>query len=159
MKPHILHGGGHKNAAGFSMDRRSVESFSRAFQEYLRQTTTQVDYERVVPVNLALQTLARVSEGDIRELTRLEPFGNGNPQPTFLLEAVIQDIKVTKNQASLTMNLTVGGTPLAAVAYGLGKKHGHLKAGDMVNVVANLGVNPWDEAIIQADIKHILPVR
>ena len=71
--------GGHKKAAGFSMKDELVEEFIRAAEAYAHENFA----GRVQPENLVrADALLPVTEFD-RELVKLAPFGEGNPQPLF----------------------------------------------------------------------------
>ncbi len=71
--------GGHKKAAGFSMKDELVEEFLRAAEAYAHENFA----GRVQPENVVrADALLPVVEFD-RELVRLAPFGEGNPQPLF----------------------------------------------------------------------------
>lgn len=75
--------GGHAQAAGINVREENFEALKNALNEYIG---THYQKEDFIP------TLAVVGEGEdrerlARELTRLEPFGIGNPRPLFTYEA------------------------------------------------------------------------
>lgn len=72
--------GGHPMAAGLSMEKEHVEEFREAINRTCRLTpedlTPVIRYDAILPI-------AYVGEQLLRELERMEPFGNGNPRPLF----------------------------------------------------------------------------
>jgi len=85
---HLLLGyGGHKQAAGFSIDPANVDAMLKGFVSFLEA--------RVDPAILVreLKIEARLKHDDMqvdnfRALMRLEPFGECNPRPVFVLESL-----------------------------------------------------------------------
>ena len=86
-KQFFLGYGGHKQAAGFSIERQKVEAFRESFINYLEakidpaviQREIVID-DRLRPGDLTLDTM--------KSLLCLEPFGQENGRPIFLLESL-----------------------------------------------------------------------
>lgn len=72
--------GGHKMAAGVSLERENVEELRRRLNENC--PLTEEDFIPKIHIDIALP-LSYVSEGFMQELDLLAPFGNGNPKPVF----------------------------------------------------------------------------
>ena len=79
--------GGHELAAGMTILRKDVDAFRKRINRYVRER---------IPEEQMRASVTADCEVDIRELTmqlavelyRLEPYGVGNPTPTFLLRDV-----------------------------------------------------------------------
>lgn len=79
--------GGHELAAGMTILRRDVDAFRRRINQYVRER---------IPEEQMRASVTADCEVNIKELTmqlavelyRLEPYGVGNPTPTFLLRDV-----------------------------------------------------------------------
>ena len=82
-EPHLLRYGGHPGAGGFTVSPESHDAFCAAIQEYAAKYNPQmpvmaVQAERALePADLTVQNVAGLS--------LLEPFGQGNPKPLFVL--------------------------------------------------------------------------
>lgn len=72
--------GGHKMAAGLSMEEKDVDCFRREINAICR--LKQEDMEEKVHIDVPMP-VSYVSWPLVEELERLEPFGNGNPRPLF----------------------------------------------------------------------------
>lgn len=72
--------GGHKMAAGLSLQKENIQELRKRLNENC--TLTEEDFVPKVHIDIALP-LSYVSEDFIRELERLAPFGTGNPKPVF----------------------------------------------------------------------------
>ncbi|TCL60096.1 single-stranded-DNA-specific exonuclease [Kineothrix alysoides] len=72
--------GGHKMAAGLSMEEENVERFRRKINEACR--LTEEDFEEKVHIDAAMP-FSYLTKERIGELGLLEPFGVGNSKPVF----------------------------------------------------------------------------
>lgn len=72
--------GGHKMAAGLSLEEKDVENFRREINAVC--TLTESDMEERVHIDVPMP-VSHVSMEFVKELELLEPFGNGNPKPVF----------------------------------------------------------------------------
>ena len=72
--------GGHKLAAGVSMPEDSVDAFRRFLNEHCG--LTEEDFEEKIHIDVPMP-MSYVKAELVRQLSVLEPFGNGNPKPVF----------------------------------------------------------------------------
>ena len=72
--------GGHRMAAGVSLPSGNLEEFVRRMETECRLTPE--DYVEKVYIDVPMP-FSYVNEELIRQLSLLEPFGNGNPRPLF----------------------------------------------------------------------------
>jgi single-stranded-DNA-specific exonuclease len=79
---YLLSYGGHAAAAGFTIHVSRFEEFARAFSEAVARRLTPKDLIRPIRIDQTTPLSAITSAG-IRDLERIGPFGEGNPEPTF----------------------------------------------------------------------------
>ena len=72
--------GGHKMAAGLSLEEKNVEKFRKTLNENC--SLTKEDMEEKILIDVPMP-LSYVTEDFLKELELLEPFGTGNPKPVF----------------------------------------------------------------------------
>ncbi|TLM68419.1 MAG: single-stranded-DNA-specific exonuclease RecJ [Deltaproteobacteria bacterium] len=82
---HLLAFGGHEMAAGLSVAREQVETFSLAFEAAARQHLSADDLAPSLLYDGTV-SLAELPLATIAFLESLAPFGMGNPEPVFLIE-------------------------------------------------------------------------
>jgi single-stranded-DNA-specific exonuclease len=84
---------------------------------------------------------------EIRWLSRLGPFGIGNPQPLFLARGVtVSDARVVGNgEKHLKLRLRDGGLTWPAIAFDMGDFDA--KTGDRVDVVYTVEATGYDGAL------------
>lgn len=78
--------GGHKMAAGLSMEEAQIETFRKEINAAC--TLTAEEMEEKVHIDIALP-LSYVTEQFVDELEKLEPFGVGNPKPVFAQKDIV----------------------------------------------------------------------
>ncbi|WMC92210.1 single-stranded-DNA-specific exonuclease RecJ [Kineothrix sp. MB12-C1] len=79
-KEYFTRYGGHKMAAGLSMEESDIESFRKKINESC--LLTEEDFEEKVHIDVAMP-FSYLTKEFIKELDLLEPFGVGNPKPVF----------------------------------------------------------------------------
>ncbi len=79
--------GGHSHAVGFSLPSARVPELRAHLDEYARLRLTPADFEPVLDIDAELD-LTQVTPDLFQALERLEPFGQGNPEPVFSARAV-----------------------------------------------------------------------
>ena len=110
--------GGHKLAAGLSLEEENVD----IFRKVLNQNTTMTEEDLIAKISIDLQMpLGYVNDRLIEELELLEPFGKANTKPLFV-EKNIEILKgeiIGKNKNVLKMQVKDGnGTIMDAVYFG-----------------------------------------
>lgn len=111
---HLVSGGGHAMAAGFSTEADLIAQVAKAFESYASERLTDPDFEITVAAEAEIEPGEAGFEA-VRALSRLEPFGAGNPEPLFLTSGVrIEGVSPTKNpaHAMLQMRAADGQGPL-----------------------------------------------
>lgn len=72
--------GGHKLAAGLSLRKEDIDLFRETINR--NANLTEEDFQEKVVIDVAMP-MSYADISFVRELDRLEPFGNGNPKPQF----------------------------------------------------------------------------
>ena len=82
--------GGHAHAVGFSLPASRVPQLQQQLDSYARTRLTLDDFVPVVNIDLNL-AIEAVTPQFIEFLSKLEPFGTGNPQPLFCAKARVAE--------------------------------------------------------------------
>lgn len=83
--------GGHKLAAGVSMPEENVEKFRKYLNDHCELMPE--DFEEKILIDVPMP-MSYVTPAFVRQLSVLEPFGNGNPKPVFAQK----DLKICKGR-------------------------------------------------------------
>jgi len=84
---HLIKFGGHKMAAGLTIEPAKIDRFATEFEAYARGNLTQDDVTAKLHID-AVAPLAEISFDLVSQLRILGPFGPGNPEPIFATKGV-----------------------------------------------------------------------
>ncbi len=145
---HLQRWGGHRAAAGLSLESARVEAFARDFRAHADERLTPADLRRFHPVDAVLG-VGELSIELARELARLEPFGLGNPALNLLLPASRLAAVETMGETGkhLRLQVVAGGARCGAVAFGRGSEAETLRAAGRYDVLCRLELNEWNGTV------------
>jgi single-stranded-DNA-specific exonuclease len=145
---HLERFGGHRAAAGLSIEPANVEAFTRAFGAHADAHLSDDDLHPVTIVD------AVVSAEDLtlplaQELDRLAPFGLGNPDVTLLVPAAQPVAPATVGEGKhLRFRVRQHGRDAGtAIAFGQGSQLDRLRAAGLFDVACRLKENHWNGTI------------
>lgn len=110
--------GGHKMAAGLSLPEENLAEFRKTIND--TSGITEEDLVEKVSIDMQLP-FCNVTEGFVKELGVLEPYGKANPKPVFAERKVeVKSARVLgKNRNVLKMRVKdTGGTEIDAIYFG-----------------------------------------
>lgn len=86
----ITKGGGHTLAAGVTMPTANIEAFRKRINEFYVSLKLRDQASLLVPkADVTIQDFSGVTEKLVDQLSKLEPFGSGNPEPILKIENVL----------------------------------------------------------------------
>jgi len=118
---HFVRFGGHRQAAGVTIERGAIEAFRGAFAREAEAQLAGQDLAPVLTIDALVQPDA-LTEGLCEALTGLAPFGAGNPEPVFGMRGVRASGRVVgrSEKSSGHLKLHVEGASLVdAIGFGL----------------------------------------
>jgi single-stranded-DNA-specific exonuclease len=140
--------GGHRAAAGISIDETRIEAFAEDFARHADAHLDLGDLFEVVAVD------AVVSARDLtlelaEELARLAPFGLGNPEPTLLVPATEAVAPATVGDGKhLRFRVRQHGRDAgSAIAFGQGTQIDRLRSAGRFDVAFRLKENHWNGTV------------
>lgn len=149
--------GGHKMAAGLSMNEEDIDTFRKKINDICPLTDEDMIEKEVIDIPLP------IAYADMRlakELSRLEPYGNGNPKPLFAQKDLIPyNIKAMgKNHNAVKMRLKTKENSkgsVEAVCFGDADEIiRKLKERKTIDVLYELEINSYmNEESVQLKIK------
>ncbi len=154
--------GGHKYAAGLTLEPENYPLFKKRFEEVVRKSITKEAMTPRLKVDSEID-LSEITPKFYRVLKQFGPFGPGNMKPVFMCGGLRDNgyaKTVGQNGDHLKMSL-IGGTDLAtfdAIGFGLGEKYSLIKSGSPVKAVFTLESNEWNGmARLQLNVKDLKP--
>jgi len=117
-REHLIKGGGHEMAAGISLGQDQLDGFRDAFSAAVRR---QLKGGELTPrLHIDLETgLAEISEDLMPSYLQMEPLGQHNPRPIFMVRGVqpAAEPRVLKEK-HLRLSLRQGGAKREAMFFG-----------------------------------------
>ena len=140
---HLIKFGGHEIAAGLSVEKSKFEQFKTAINDYARDIIT--DEMRVM--HLCADCEIEADEIDLdhaNQLSLLEPYGNMNPAPVFILRnAKVENIIPIGMNKHLKLILSKNGKNFTALYFNKTPEDFGIMEGYTVDVAFNLEINEF----------------
>jgi single-stranded-DNA-specific exonuclease len=142
----ITKGGGHKLAAGVTLPTKNIEAFRKHLNDYFRSLQLPPQPPLLLPgEDVVVADFTQLNEGLLHEISQLEPFGNGNPEPIVKIDAVqVVSIRRMGNDGQhlkLSLQDYLGGG-LDVVAFSADESW-FVEPGEVVSGWIQLLVNEW----------------
>ncbi len=141
----LIKGGGHKLAAGVTLKTANIPTWRRAINAYCRQLNLQGQESYFLSTeDIVVANLADLDEELWSQLLRLEPYGNGNPEPIFRARVVfVADRRVMgDSRQHVKYTFSDGKVNFQAVAWN-SADHFVSEIGEKVDVWFSLVLNEW----------------
>jgi single-stranded-DNA-specific exonuclease len=138
--------GGHKHAAGVTLEVTHVEDFRRRFNEFAAARLTAEDFLRQVEVDAVVE-LREITERAIEDVFALAPFGHGNPSPMFVaLDVEVAGPPAVMKEKHLRIAVRQNGRGLTLKAWNFADRVGEFAAGTRVDVAFQLEEDAYSAA-------------
>ena len=129
--------GGHPMAAGITLKAENVPLFRERINQYAAKTCPEMPAQ-VLRIDCKLNPAA-LSVAMVESLRRLEPFGNGNPQPVFgLYNMNLCDISAVGGGGHLRLTLEKNGAVLTAMRFNTRPEEFAYAPGDRLDLAVQL---------------------
>lgn len=156
---HLVKFGGHRSAAGMTIDMENLERFSASFEQAARE---QLGDGEIIS-ELEVDVIASLSELDpvlLNAIARLEPLGHHNPAPVFCtlgVEALGASARILKDQ-HLKVSFRQGDTVVPAIGFNMAERFYTEDLTGLVDIAYTPQFNVWrGETTIQLLLKDIRP--
>jgi len=145
---HLVRFGGHRAAAGLTIDAESVELFAAAFAEHADATLSDDDLAPVTKVD-AIVPGQKLTLDMAGEIGRLAPFGLGNPSVTLLVDGCeLADLSTVGEGKHLRFRVRQRGRDSgSAIAFGFGAQLDRFRREQRYDVAVRLQENRWNGTV------------
>lgn len=150
--------GGHELAAGLALRRKDIDDFRKKINEYANIVLKDED------LYCKLEADMEINADDItlhlaKEISLLEPFGNSNPTPNFIIKSLrVQRASLIGSGNHTKYIFEYNGKSLNAVMFNRSFLNMNIRENDLVDVMFTLDVNTFNNnesvQMIVQDIKH-----
>jgi single-stranded-DNA-specific exonuclease len=145
---HLLRFGGHRAAAGLTVEGARVETFAAAFAAYCDEVLADEDLQPVTRVD-AVVPGRKLNLALAAELGRLAPFGIGNPGVVLLADGCeLTELGTVGDGKHLRFRVRQRGQDAgSAIAFGLGRQLDRMSRPGRYDVAFRLQENRWNGTV------------
>lgn len=150
--------GGHAFAAGYTIPVDRLDDLRARLNEHWLEVSGELP-EQAIDSDVNLDDFNQIDWDLHNGLQQLEPFGNGNRQPSIAIQSVeITDMRwVGSDGRHAKLTLSDGSNRLSGIGFGLADKHPNLSAGQQVSVVAHIDRNDFNgKSSLQLIVRDLL---
>ncbi|MHC4413225.1 MAG: single-stranded-DNA-specific exonuclease RecJ, partial [Planctomycetota bacterium] len=143
---HLATFGGHKMAAGLTLEADKVSIFAKEFEDYARGNLKTDDCVPKLNIDAVTQ-LSQINKHFVNELHLLAPFGQGNPKPVFAAKGVrlaSPPRRVGAKGDHLQIAVTDNTNTIRCIAFGMGKLEKKLLEHDFFNIAYEADINTYN---------------
>ena len=148
--------GGHSMAIGLCVETKYFEDFKNEFENYAKE---HIDTNSTFEISVDKEIVGKeLKVKEIAELEKLEPFGDSNEEPVFILKGLkITSIRALSDGKHIKLTLKDDNNiDIDGIGFGLGELSSSYLIGDRVDVIGNLQINSFNEIeSIQLNLKDI----
>jgi single-stranded-DNA-specific exonuclease len=137
--------GGHKHAAGVTMEASRVPEFRERFNAFAAAKLAPEDFLRRVEIDAVLE-LREIDDLAIDELFSLAPFGHGNPAPLFAALGVEVANSAVWKDKHLKLTVRQNGRTLTLKAWNFAPRAAELQPGARVDLAFQIEEDAWSAA-------------
>ncbi len=143
---HLINFGGHKMAAGVTIETEKIDRFAADFEAYAKQNLNEGDVTAKLHID-AVASLAEFRTEMVSELQMLGPFGEGNPKPIFATKGVhlaSPPRRVGSGREHLQLAITDNTAAVRCIGFRFGKLEKKLLEHEFFNVAYQPQLNTYN---------------
>lgn len=153
--------GGHELAAGFTIREENIAVFRERMNGYVRARMGKGVPVSALEIDAAVPDPVDMTMDEVEQLSRLEPYGAGNPRPVFALLGARVDMAQSVGQGKhLKLQLSKGPCRFDAIFFSASAEDCGVQAGDRIDVAFYLQGNVFrGKTSLQLQVVDLRPSR
>lgn len=143
----IIKGGGHDAAAGVTLATNKIDDFRKLANEFYDEMGLDLEAEKLklLPkIDVEIEDFAPISLKLYDEISKLEPFGKGNEEPTFKIRnaEVVARQEMGDKKQHLKLTLSDGVREMKMLKFNAPPEF-FAEIGEKLDVIFSLSLNEW----------------
>lgn len=135
--------GGHSAAAGFTLKKENRSSFEKELSQIAEKELSKVELTPSISIDLEI-TDQDINFDLLKQIKRLAPFGESNPEPVLLLHDIqLNEIRAVGSEAK-HLRLKLGKQNFTAIGFWLGELASKIKNRQTIDLAFTLDENVWN---------------
>lgn len=139
--------GGHDMAAGMTLKSYNVSVLSERLNRFAEKNMEKNTLIRKIKADFNIE-LKDISVKLIEKLSLLEPYGEGNKEPVFVVDAEVSSIRqIGKEKNHLKLEIKKESSSLDVIGFSLGEEEKKYSQGNEISIIGTLDINEWNNII------------
>lgn len=144
---YMLGVGGHKLAAGFSVEDKNKNILIEKLESEAKKILKEEDLERIIEADIHIP-LTKIKMTLAKDMEILAPFGIGNPHPKFISDVMVVDKKLFGKKYEhiklIVKDADSYSFPLEMLAFYKNEEYKNIEKGQKLQIVYELDINKWN---------------
>jgi single-stranded-DNA-specific exonuclease len=152
---HLERFGGHRYAAGISLNADNVAAFAELFEDVATRSLSAADLMPSLEIDAEIPA-KYVTHELVSELKRLEPFGAGNPEPVLMMRTLTVLERRVVGENHVRLRLMKDTIAFTAIAFRMAGR----EVPDRIDIAFFPEINEWKgSSSVQLRIKDLRPAE
>ncbi len=135
--------GGHKRAAGLSIEEDKIKLFSEKINNFARNVITDLDLCRNIEIDSFID-FDSINHDLLNELELLAPFGEGNPQPKFCTKSLsLKNVPRILSKETLKLWLSDNTRVFPAIGFGMSSFLSTVNNAKQIDLIYGISKDTW----------------
>ena len=136
--------GGHKSAAGLSLNRENLNKFKDLFEEEVGKVSNELTKDKQITIDLVL-SIDEINDVLYRTIMRFAPFGLGNEAPVFCTNEINNfKLSLVGNNNSHLKGIVIGKSKsFEFIGFNLGHKYDDLCKSNAIDICYTIYEDSW----------------
>jgi single-stranded-DNA-specific exonuclease len=140
---HLVKFGGHELAAGLSVTRSELDAFTKKINEYADNNLKEEDFIPSLEADCVIEP-ENININLALQLQQLEPYGVGNPIPTFIVRDVwVKEISPISEGKHTKLVIGNENISVTAMYFSNSPDTLNIYVGDKIDAFFNIDINEW----------------
>lgn len=156
VSPTLEKFGGHELAAGITVKKDKFDEFKKQICDYAKENMDKSSMSREILIDSEME-FSDMTVDFVDKISKLEPFGMGNPQPIFVIKkAKVVQSRDFKDGKHLNLTVEKKNRYINAIGFSMGKFASNLKKNEEIYMIGTVAVNDFrGEKSFQFRVKDI----
>ncbi|UKM65436.1 single-stranded-DNA-specific exonuclease RecJ [Flavobacteriaceae bacterium GSB9] len=146
-KEHIEQFGGHKYAAGLTMEEKNYDAFKQAFEDVVSKTIDRCLLTPEINIDTRID-LGNITPKFYRILKQFAPYGPSNMTPVFMTDNLVDTgygkcVGADKTHLRLTATQPNSSSRFVCIGFSMGDKFDTISNGKLFKAVYSIDENEW----------------
>ncbi|MBC7498192.1 DHH family phosphoesterase [Candidatus Gracilibacteria bacterium] len=150
--------GGHRQAAGFTIETSRIPEFREAMWKAISRVHDTANLPKKILNVECILPISDITVATLEQIDRFRPYGIGNPRPLWIIENVTISNTKPLGQEEKHLSISIAEkTELKLLLWNAADKKPHLRVGNIVSLIVEIDRNEWKGKVsVQGVVRDII---